>query len=174
MDKPTKEHEKHGSVRRKLKVKGMAEMHEIIGYIENILESIKKGKVVFESGSDHIEFTPREVAEVEFEAVQKSDKRGFSFELTWRDKPKAGEKFDLKISSVEAGIPVDKSETIASKSAFMDEPFEFAPEYLEFKRQYHPGQRKAAYEQAKQELKHYGGTEAFCSEYIEEYAPTHG
>ncbi len=134
--------------KRKVKAKGTAEMAEVINYLENILNSMKSGKVFLEHGEDRIILTPGNTAEVEIEAGEKEGKQELSFEFKWKERLESGRKLNLKISSGTESRTAPGDESAASASA--EERADVHPE---------------------EELRHYAGTEAFGSEF-EEFRPT--
>jgi hypothetical protein len=68
---------------------------------------LESGKIVIESGDEHVTLVPDEHVDIKIEAKAKKDKQKFSFEVSWFDNGKA----DLKISDKEPqkGVsPVEK------------------------------------------------------------------
>lgn len=134
--------------KQKVKAKGTVEMEEVISYLEELLNSMKSGRVTLERGGDQIALTTGSAAELEIEAEQEEGKQELSFELKWKEGLESGRKFDLKISSEEAGISGTGSKS--AESRLTEEEADVHPE---------------------EELRHYRGTEAFGGEF-EEYTPT--
>lgn len=133
--------------KEKFKIKGTAEMQEIVNHLEEILNSFKAGRVVLEHGTDHMEFALRDTAKMEIEAKQKDGKREFSVEFTWKDDIERGEKLDLKILS-DASMAHAVQEGSRESEQIAESAFTVDPE---------------------EELRHYRGTEAFGLDLDEEY-----
>jgi amphi-Trp domain-containing protein len=134
--------------KQKVKAKGTAEMADVISCLEDILDSMKSGKVFLEHGGDQILLTPGGLAEVEIEAEQKDGKQELSLEFKWKERLDSSPKLDLKISSEE------RSRVAAGDESDISEPAE-----------------KGADVHPEEELRRYTGTEAFGLE-PEEFSPT--
>jgi amphi-Trp domain-containing protein len=133
--------------KQKVKAKGTVGMDEVIGYLEDILNGMKSGRLSMDRGGEQIVLTPRSDAEVEIEAERKEGKQELSFEFKWKDRIESGRKLDLKISSEPVTETVSGEESGLSASKAEDAGV-------------HP----------EEELRYYAGTEAFGSE-PEEYRP---
>jgi amphi-Trp domain-containing protein len=96
--------------KNKMKVKGSVELQRAIGYLEDILEGMKNGKVVMHRGDQSITFHPVDAVEMEIEAKEKEGKQELSVEMTWRESVHAGEMGGLTISSEESKSEESMSE----------------------------------------------------------------
>jgi amphi-Trp domain-containing protein len=124
--------------KEKIVAKGRVEMDEVVRRLEEILHSLKSGRVRLEHGDEQMVLTPGGFAELEVEASRKEGKQKLSLEVTWTEHAASDRKFDLKISSEERerGEITRESETLAN----------VRPE---------------------EEMGLYAGTEAFASEFQE-------
>jgi amphi-Trp domain-containing protein len=94
------------SSKKEIAFEGKVELQKVIEYLEQLVASLKDGKVVVEKGREFLVLEPSEIVEIEVEAEQKKDEEKFSLELEWgRSWTTSGEP-DLRISSVEP-IPMD-------------------------------------------------------------------
>lgn len=86
--------------------------NEVITLLEDLVQSMKDGKVVVERGEDTVVITPEETARLEMECYQKKDKAKLAFELKWspRSTDSDSEK-QVKISSQEPVIVEEQVET---------------------------------------------------------------
>ncbi len=88
--------------KNKVEAKGNVELDRAIGYLEDILEGMKSGRIVVRQGDRTVTFHPVESVEMEIEAKEKDGKQKFSVEMTWKEHAHAGEMGGLTISSEEA------------------------------------------------------------------------
>jgi amphi-Trp domain-containing protein len=87
-----------------------------MGYLEDILEGMKNGRIVMHRGDQSITFHPVDAVEMEIEAKEKEGKQELSVEMTWRESAHAGEMGGLTISSEES-----KSEESMSEGLILEE-----------------------------------------------------
>ena len=102
--------------KNKMKAKGTVELQRAIGYLEDILEGMKNGRVVMHRGDQSITFHPVDAVEMEIEAKEKEGKQELSVEMTWRESPHMREMAGLTISSGES-----KSEESMSEGLIIEE-----------------------------------------------------
>ncbi|MGB6067471.1 MAG: amphi-Trp domain-containing protein [Desulfomonilaceae bacterium] len=88
--------------KNKVKAKGFVELQEAIGYLENILQGMKDGRVVVNQGDQSVTFQAADAMEMEIEAKHKDGKQELSLELKWRERQHVGGMEGLTISSQEA------------------------------------------------------------------------
>lgn len=62
---------------------------QAVDYLEDLVQSLRQGRVVVQKGHEFIQLTPAALVEVELEAVRKKDKEKFVLELSWRVDPDA-------------------------------------------------------------------------------------
>jgi len=88
--------------KNKVKAKGTIELQRAIGYLEDILQGMKEGKVVVHHGDQSVAFHPVDAVEMEIEAEHEDGKQELSLELKWRESPRFREMTGLTISSQES------------------------------------------------------------------------
>lgn len=76
--------------KNKVEAKGTVEFQRAIGYLEDILEGMKNGRVVVRQGDQTVTFRPVDAVEMEIEAKEKDNKQKLSVEMTWRESPTYG------------------------------------------------------------------------------------
>ena len=75
---------------------------EAILMLENLVQSMKGGKMVIEKGKDAVVITPQGTTKLEMTCYQKKDKAKLAIELSWNTKASASDPEEaLKISSRE-------------------------------------------------------------------------
>lgn len=67
----------------KIKVKMEGKLDQIVNYLDDIVNSLKQGKVVVQQGEEFVSLEPAENVFFEVEAKQKKGKEKISFELEW-------------------------------------------------------------------------------------------
>jgi amphi-Trp domain-containing protein len=77
----------------------------VIGYLEDILEGMKRGRVAMHQGDQSITFHPVDAVEMDTKAKVKEGKQRSSVEMTWRESPHVGEMAGLTGSSEESISP---------------------------------------------------------------------
>lgn len=84
---------------------------EAVNLIQDLVDSLKVGKIVLEQNDAFVSMTPGETVAVEIEGKQKKDKGELSIELAWRI-PEGGEEKTsaLKISATEPEVTEAVSE----------------------------------------------------------------
>ncbi len=87
--------------KNKVKAKGSVELQEAIGYLENILQGMKDGRVVVNRGDQSVTFQPADAMDMEIEAKHKDGEQELSLELKRRERRHVGEMEGLTISSQE-------------------------------------------------------------------------
>jgi amphi-Trp domain-containing protein len=98
--------------KREIDLKTQVTTPEVIGLLEDLVHSMKDGKVVVESGEDMVVIITNESVKLELECYQKENKAKLAFELKWSDKSTATDLSNaLKISSQEPVITEEPLET---------------------------------------------------------------
>ncbi len=87
--------------KKTLVFKGRLQQEQAIEYLEELVASIKAGKVCVENGDRHVVLNPTDQVYVEISASEKRDKEKISFEISWMKDVPAEEEAKLKISSEE-------------------------------------------------------------------------
>lgn len=87
--------------KQKIEVKKNLEYTEAIAYMEALLQSLKAGTIVVQSGEDHITMTPAEHIGIKVEAKSKKGKQKFGLEISWTE----GSSTDLTITDKEPAAP---------------------------------------------------------------------
>jgi amphi-Trp domain-containing protein len=77
---------------------------DLIVYLENLVTSIKAGKIVIERNGQFVSLTPPGTVNLELQAKTKKDKGELSIEISWRQEVEEPVKSPLNISSSEPEI----------------------------------------------------------------------
>ena len=85
--------------KNKLVVKGAVEFQEVLAYLENIVNTLKDGKVNIQKGQESIILTPPPIVDFKIEASQKKDKSKLSIKIGWEKDAKYGIQDAVNISS---------------------------------------------------------------------------
>ena len=85
------------SSKKKMRIDSVMELTKAITYLENLVESIKAGRVEVQTGDETITLNPAQVVEFEMELSRKKDKEKMSFEMSWKKDPRLDEETDLQI-----------------------------------------------------------------------------
>jgi amphi-Trp domain-containing protein len=88
--------------KNKVEAKGTVEFDRAIGYVEDILEGMKNGRIVVRQGDRTVTFHSVDNVEMEIEAKEKDGKQKLCLEMIWRERAHAGEMGGLTISSEES------------------------------------------------------------------------
>lgn len=88
--------------KNKVDAKGTVGLDKAIGYLEDILEGMKNGRIVVRQGDRIVTFQPVNDVEMEIEAKEKDGRQKFSMEMTWSEHARARELSGLSISSEES------------------------------------------------------------------------
>jgi len=97
----------------KVEIKKNMTTAAVISLLEDLVGSLKTGKVCVQSGQNFVTLRPGDDMELEFEASEKKNKQQLSLELNWRrvepvvETPAAA---DFRISSEEPEIEVPEAE----------------------------------------------------------------
>ena len=83
-----------------IELKRTVDINEVISYLEALVDSFKKGRIVVAQGGKSLEFNPPGVLTLEIEAKQKKEKGKFAFELSWKTPEPEQDPQDIRISSV--------------------------------------------------------------------------
>ena len=94
--------------KEKLSVKTSLPYEEAVAYMEDLLASLKSGKIVVQQDDAYVALTPGTQVNIEVEAKVKKGKQKFGFELTWQE----GDSGHLRIGDTEpiAAPPAKKDE----------------------------------------------------------------
>ncbi len=89
-----------------IELKGSFDLHSVIGFLEDLTESLKKENSVYvQKGDAYVTLKPATEIEVEVKASQKEDKEKFAFSMSWkRVVPKETEKLTMTVSASEPKI----------------------------------------------------------------------
>ncbi|MGO9566760.1 MAG: amphi-Trp domain-containing protein [Desulfomonilaceae bacterium] len=88
--------------KNKVEAEGTVELQRAIGYVEDILEGMKNGRIVVRQGDQTVTFRPVDGVEMEIQAKEKEGKQELSVEMTWRESTHVREMAGLTISSEES------------------------------------------------------------------------
>jgi len=70
--------------KKQISVEHVSEVAEAVTYLQQIVDSLKKGRVRIEHGDRSIDLEPSDEVKVAVKAKQKSDKASISFKISWR------------------------------------------------------------------------------------------
>lgn len=70
--------------KKKISVEHVSEVAEAVTYLQQIVDSLKKGRVRIEHGDRSIDLEPADEVKVAVKAKQKDDKASIGFEISWR------------------------------------------------------------------------------------------
>jgi len=69
---------------KKLKVEGTMDLDQAIEYLDNVLASLKEGRIRVETAEDSVTLIPEKVVKFEMSVSQKKDKEKFGVEIAWK------------------------------------------------------------------------------------------
>ncbi|MDD3312138.1 amphi-Trp domain-containing protein [Pseudodesulfovibrio sp.] len=95
--------------KRKIGVKTALPYTEAVAYLKALVKSLESGRIVVESGGEHVALTPGDQVEIEVEAKTGKGRQKFSLEIGWAEMGAT----DLKISDKEPA-PAPKSDAEAA------------------------------------------------------------
>ncbi|GAB7023114.1 amphi-Trp domain-containing protein [Salidesulfovibrio brasiliensis] len=110
--------------KQKLDVKITLPYQEAIDYLEDMLKSLKDGKVVVQKGTEYVSMTPGETVTMELGAKTKKNKQKFSFEISWTDDGEG----DLVISGKEPVFAAQETSGESVKDAPAEDSAKAKPE----------------------------------------------
>ena len=87
--------------KNKVSFRQSMETADAVKMLQDLVKSVKAGKIVVEQGDAFVSMDPAEKVDVEIEAKQKKGKGELSIELSWREASPAEEEASLKISATE-------------------------------------------------------------------------
>jgi len=87
--------------KKEAKVKAAMELAKAITYLDDLVASLKAGKIAVGDGETSLSLAPEEAVKVEVKATQKVDKESISIELSWRKPEPLTEDPGLQIRSDE-------------------------------------------------------------------------
>ncbi|WP_028574579.1 amphi-Trp domain-containing protein [Desulfonatronovibrio hydrogenovorans] len=108
--------------KNEIKLKGVVEKETAISHLEDILETMKQGRINIQSSKDTVTITPGPFMAMEIKAKSGKGKEKIEIELSWRsDKEIKGEPFEITITS-------DGDEDEPRSSAHSEHPLPARPE----------------------------------------------
>jgi amphi-Trp domain-containing protein len=113
---------------------------EVVSFMESIIASLKKGKIVLQQGGQFVVLQPGGSITVEVEASQKMEKGKLSVDLKWRQPEESQHEADIIVSSTE---PEPEPETEEKTQA----------EAQETEKKHHPKRKKTTKKAPKRALK---------------------
>lgn len=78
-----------------------AKREEVAGYLEDLVNSLRSGKIVVEQNGHFVSLSLPELLEIEMEARQKKGKGAIALEISWKEPEVPEEAATIKISSEE-------------------------------------------------------------------------
>jgi amphi-Trp domain-containing protein len=83
---------------------------EVASFLENVIASLKEGKIVLQQGVQVVVLKPGDFITVEVEASQKMEKGKLSIDLKWKRNDELPAEEDIIVSSTEQPEPKSESE----------------------------------------------------------------
>ncbi len=109
--------------KNQIELKLTADVNTVISALEDIVRSMKDGKVCIESGGRFVTLNPSDVIDMEIEASQKKGKEKIAIELEWKEMVPVSEAgAEFKISSQEPVIAPPESEAEEASDEDADAP----------------------------------------------------
>lgn len=102
----------------KISHRQLIKKEDAIVYLENMITSLKSGKIVIERNGQFVSLSTPDLMSMELTAKGKKDKNELSIEFSWRKEPFVPDIAQLNISSDEPGEPeeeMEKEETAEAK-----------------------------------------------------------
>lgn len=96
--------------KKELTVSESMSLDSVITYLEDLVETLKRGKLCVQRGDEFLLLTPASTIDFELEGVVKKDKEKINLELSWKREKNEKESPALKISSVEPKIEEEEEE----------------------------------------------------------------
>ncbi len=96
--------------KNELSLKGTVDLERAIGYLEDLIASLKAGTVHIQQGDKGLTIHPRDVVDLEVEVEQKKAKEKFTLELAWRNGVTTPTENDLVITSEAPEEPVSEED----------------------------------------------------------------
>jgi len=87
--------------KKELCVSESMSLENVISYLEDLVNTLKNGKICVQRGEELLSLTPASVIDFELEGTVKKDKEKIKLELSWKHEKKEEDTPELKISSVE-------------------------------------------------------------------------
>lgn len=84
--------------KNELCIRGRMELRTVIAYLEDLVASLKAGRVCVEQGEKSIVLQPQPLVTVEIEAEKRGSKESLEIELSWSAAARNGESLSLRIS----------------------------------------------------------------------------
>jgi amphi-Trp domain-containing protein len=84
--------------KKEAKVKAAMELSKAISYLDDLVASLKAGRVTVANGEQDLSLTPDEAVKLEVKATQKTDKESIAIKLSWRSPVALPSDVDLRIS----------------------------------------------------------------------------
>ena len=93
----------------KVNLEQIISKHQLIGYLEDMVASLKSGKIVIESNGDYVRLIPPDSMKLSLSAKQKKEKAEMEFEISWAIPGVPKEQAPLKISADEPEEGAEKA-----------------------------------------------------------------
>ncbi len=96
-------------------------LDQAVGYIENVIDGIRRGVLTIEAGDKSVTIHPSRNVDFEIEAARKKDKESVTIELTWRLEEKTKHRDEAPPLRITAQEPPPEPEAVEEEEAD-DEP----------------------------------------------------
>lgn len=96
--------------KKEAKLKGVMSIDQVVTYLENLVNSLKEGKICVRQGEQFVTLCPDQMVDVEVKATAKKGKEKIALELSWRREALQEETPEMSISSEEPAQPEQADE----------------------------------------------------------------
>lgn len=84
--------------KKEVKLKGIMDPEQIVSYLEDLVGSLKQGKICVQQGEQFVTLNPDQAINLEVKASVKKGKEKFVMELSWRKEETAEDDQEMRIS----------------------------------------------------------------------------
>jgi amphi-Trp domain-containing protein len=84
--------------KKEVKLKGIMDPEQIVSYLEDLVGSLKQGKICVQQGEQFVTLNPDQAIHLEVKASVKKGKEKFVMELAWRKEEPADDDQEMRIS----------------------------------------------------------------------------
>jgi amphi-Trp domain-containing protein len=96
----------------KISHRQLVKKDDAIAYLENMIKSLREGKIVIERNGQFVSMTAPDLMNMEISAKDKKDKNELCIELSWRKEPFVPDIAPLNITSEEPPAPIEQEKEI--------------------------------------------------------------
>lgn len=103
--------------KKEVKLKGVMEISQVVTYLEDLVASLKEGKICVRQGEQFVTLCPDQRVDVEVKASAKKGKEKFEMEMSWYQESVEEEPQAMHISSEEPDQDEQGSDPLPAVSA---------------------------------------------------------